>query len=211
MGIYLFNREVLLDELNQDAKRGDSQHDFGKNIIPQMIKEKKKVHAYNFADENGKPRYWRDIGTRDSYYKANLDLLKHRPEFDLFKKKWPVRTYHEQYPPIKILSKSGEKGAKASLIIDSFISGGCVIKGAEITKSVLSPNICVENGAKINDSILMSGVIVGKDAKIKNAIIDKEVVIPSKAEIGYNLELDRQRFAVTASGIVIVAKKSSFK
>ncbi|MDD3375319.1 MAG: glucose-1-phosphate adenylyltransferase [Candidatus Omnitrophica bacterium] len=211
MGIYLFDREVLLEELNQDAKRGDSQHDFGKNIIPQMIKEKKKVYAYNFADENGKPRYWRDIGTRDSYYEANLDLLKHRPDFDLFRKKWPVRTYHEQYPPIKILSKSGEKGAKPGLIIDSFISGGCVIKGAEITRSVLSPNICVENGAKINDSILMGGVIVGKDAKIKNAIIDKEVVIPSKTEIGYNLDLDRQRFAVTASGIVIVPKKASFK
>ncbi len=211
MGIYLFDREVLVDELNEDAGKDESRHDFGKDVIPQMIKEKKKVYAYNFSDENGKPHYWRDIGTRDAYYETNMDLLKHRPNFDLSRGKWPVRTYHEQYPPIKILSKSEKKGARAGVIIDSLISGGCVIKGAEITKSVLSPNVRVENGAKICDSVLMSGVVVGKNARIRNAIIDKEVVIPGKSEIGYNLKLDRERFAVTASGIVIVPKKASFK
>jgi len=210
MGVYLFNREPLLSALNEDSKDGASAHDFGKDIIPKMIKEKQKVYAYNFADENGKPRYWRDIGTRDSYYEANMDLLKHRPNFDLFRKTWPVRTYHEQYPPIKVLADGTGKVAKPPLIIDSFISGGCVIKGSKIQRSVLSPNVRIENNSDISGSIFLGSCVVGQGAKIKNAIIDKEVNIPPKAEIGYNLVLDRERFAVTTSGIVIVPKKASF-
>ncbi|MCX5680858.1 MAG: glucose-1-phosphate adenylyltransferase, partial [Candidatus Omnitrophica bacterium] len=184
MGIYLFNCETLLEQLTLDANTKNSDHDFGKNIIPQMILERKKVFAYNFADKDGRPRYWRDIGTRDSYYQANMDLLEQSPKFDLFRKAWPVRTYHEQYPPIKILSSGVGKNAKAGVITDSFISGGCIIKGSEIRRSILSPNVRIENNARINGSILMSGVVVGRGAKIRNTIIDKEVVIPDKAEIG---------------------------
>lgn len=211
MGIYLFNREVLVDELTADANKKDSDHDFGKNIIPQMIAQKRRVLAYNFADKNGKPRYWRDIGTRDSYYQANMDLLKQPPKFDLFRKTWPIRTFHEQYPPIKILSSGSKDNAKPGVILNSFVSGGCAIKGALIRRSILSPNVTVENNVQISDSIIMSDVIIGKGVKIKNAIIDKEVVIPDRTEIGYHLDLDRKRFAVTTSGIVIVPKKAAFE
>lgn len=210
MGIYLFNCDTLVDQLIRDAAKKTSDHDFGKNIIPQMILEDKKVFAYNFADKDGKPRYWRDIGTRDSYYQANMDLLEQQPKFDLFRKAWPVRTFHEQYPPIKILSSGEGRKAKAGIVTNSLVSGGCIIRGAEIQKSVLSPNIRVENDAKVTGSILMSGVVVSRGAKIKNAIIDKDVVIPKGAQIGYNLGLDKKRFAVTTSGIVIVPKKTLF-
>jgi glucose-1-phosphate adenylyltransferase len=121
-----------------------------------------------------------------------------------------VRTYHEQYPPIKILSSKAGSHTKAGLISNCFVSGGCIIKGSQIRQSILSPNVRVESGAQISDSILMSGVVVGRGARIRNAIIDKEVIIPEQSEIGYNLELDRKRFAVTTSGIVIVPKKTSF-
>ncbi len=210
MGIYLFDKDALLNELIFDAEQSDSHHDFGKNIIPCMIKQKRKVYAYNFSDESGKPRYWRDIGTRDSYHQANMDLLKVHPDFDLSKKKWPVRTYHEQYPPIKVTSGKTNIGSESPHINNSLISGGCVIKGAKIERSVLSSNVYIESKAKISDSILMGSVTVGKGAKIKNAIIDKEVIIPDKTRIGYDLDLDRERFAVTTSGIVIVPKKASF-
>lgn len=210
MGIYLFNRDVRVNEITFDANQKDSDHDFGKNIIPQMIQKKNKVYAYNFADRDGKPRYWRDIGTRDSYYQANMDLLKPQPKFDLFRKSWPVRTYHEQFPPIKFLASGAGESAKPGLIANSFVSGGCIIKGAQIRQSILSPNVRVENGAQVSDSILMSGVVVGRGARIRNAIIDKDVIIPDHAEIGYHLEQDRKRFAVTTSGIVIAPKRTSF-
>ncbi len=208
MGIYLFKTDVLCEELEADA-RLPSDHDFGKNVISQMLKNKRKVFVYNFVDENERPKYWRDIGTRDAYYLANMDLVKQNSEFDLYDKQWPVRTYHEQYPPIKMLSAPSEEGMNAGKMVDSIISGGCVIRGGEVVRSVLSSNVRIENHAVISDSILMEGVIVGERAKIKNAIIDKQVVIPTNAKIGYDLESDRKKFAVTTSGIVIVAKKSS--
>lgn len=210
MGVYLFNRDTLLRVLAEDAADSISAHDFGKNIIPKMIKEKQRVYAYNFADENGKPRYWRDIGTRDSYYEANMDLLKPRPEFDLFRKNWPVRTYHEQYPPIKVFCNKRGDSRYAPQIMNSFISGGCVIRGAKITNSIISPNMRIESSAEVSDSILLGSGVISKGARVKNAIIDKEVTIPPKAEVGYNLSLDKERFAVTTSGIVIVPKKTLY-
>ena len=206
MGIYLFKTDVLEHVLGEDAKSIMSEHDFGKNIIPQMLKNKQKVYVYNFVDEDGRPKYWRDIGTRDAFYQANMDLLKSDPPFELYDKSWPVRTYHPQFPPIKIDNVS-DKGS----IVDSLIGSGTVLVGAEIKHSVLSSNVRVGPDAQILDSIIMESVTIGEGAKIKNAIIDKEVVIPPHAEIGYDLELDRKRFAVTTSGIVIVAKKTSLK
>ncbi len=209
MGIYLFNKEVLCEELAQDAQASFSEHDFGKNVISQMLKNKRKIYVYNFVDENNRPKYWRDIGTRDAYYQANMDLVKSNPEFNLFDKQWPVRTYHEQYPPIRTMSIETQKGMNPGAIVDSLISGGCVIKGSEIRRSILSSNVRIENQASVQDSVIMESVVVGEFAQIKNAIIDKEVVVPPKTKIGYDLELDRKRFAVTTSGIVIVAKKAS--
>lgn len=210
MGIYLFNTQALLEELDIDAKNLLSEHDFGKNVIPQMLKNKRKVFAYNFVDENNQPRYWRDIGTRDGYYQANMDLVKVTPEFDLFDKQWPVRTYHSQYPPVKVKNaEDGNGNVIPGVIANSLIAGGCFINGGEVKHSVLSPNVRVEKNAAVLNSVVMEGVVIGEHAKVQNAIIDKEVVIPPGASIGYDLELDRKRFDVTTSGIVIVAKKSA--
>jgi len=204
MGIYLFKKDVLLNELDIDAK-SISDHDFGKNIIPRMVKNEKKVYVYNFVDEHNQTRYWRDIGTRDAYYQASMDLLKEKPELNLFDKSWPVRTYHEQYPPVKMMSNPSGSGT----VIDSMVSGGCIIEGGSVEKSVLSPNVKIHTGAEIKNSVIMEGVAIGANAKIQNAIIDKEVVIPPDTEIGYDLEKDKKRFSLTSSGIVIAAKRTS--
>ena len=205
MGIYLFNRDTLLSELDEDAHASASENDFGKNVIPQMLKNNRKVYVYNFVDANGRPKYWRDIGTRDAYYQSNMDLLKQGSEFNLFDRAWPVRTYHEQYPPIKIASTAHGAGA----IVDSLIAGGCVIEGGFVEHSILSSNVRIHDQAEVRHSIIMEGVTVGKNAKVRNAIIDKEVVIPDGTAIGYDLNVDKKRFTLTTSGIVIVAKKSS--
>lgn len=210
MGIYLFNTQALLEELELDNKNLLSEHDFGKNVIPQMIKNKRRIFAYQFVDDNQQPAYWRDIGTRDAYYEANMDLVKTSPEFDLFDKQWPVRTYHSQYPPVKVQNVEGMSGSVvAGVLSNCLIAGGCMVNGAEVRNSVLSPNVRVEKYAKVVNSVVMEGVVIGEHAKVQNAIIDKEVVIPAHAAIGYDLELDRKRFDVTTSGIVIVAKKSA--
>jgi glucose-1-phosphate adenylyltransferase len=205
MGIYLFNREALLKELDQDAQDPESENDFGKNVIPQMIKNKRKVYVYDFVDKQGRPKYWRDIGTRDAYYQANMDLLTGEPEFNLFDRSWPMRTYHEQYPPVKMVTTQSGAGA----LIESMAAGGCVIRGGAVEHSILSPNVRIHDGAQVKNSVLMEGVVVGENARIQNAIIDKEVIIPPGAEIGYDLDADRRHFVLTASGVVIVPKKSS--
>ena len=179
-----------------------SDHDFGRNIIPQMIKNGKKVYVYNFVDEEKDPQYWRDIGTRDAYYQANMDLVKANPEFDLYNREWPVRTYHEQYPPARMISSRDQDGQEhEGVVADSLIAGGCIIRGASVTGSVCSPSVKIKKDARIEDSVLMEGVVIGEGAKIRNAIIDKQVIIPAGTEIGYDLNLDRKRFEVTASGI----------
>ncbi|OGX24881.1 MAG: glucose-1-phosphate adenylyltransferase [Omnitrophica WOR_2 bacterium RIFCSPHIGHO2_01_FULL_48_9] len=209
MGIYLFNKDVLCEELDLDAKAEPSDHDFGKNVIPQMLKRKRKIYVHNFIDDNNQPLYWRDIGTRDAYYQANMDLVSAKPAFDLYDKSWPVRTYHAQYPPIKLISEATSSGAARGLVLDSIIAGGCVITGGHIERSILSPSVRIYKEAHIANSILMEGVVVGEHSKIKNAIIDKEVNIPPHSTIGYDLELDKKRFAVTTSGVVIVPKKTA--
>lgn len=205
MGIYLFKYDALLDELESDANASASEHDFGKNVIPQMLKNGRRVYVYNFVDEKNRPKYWRDIGTRDAYYQANMDLLGRAPEFDLYDRLWPVRTYHEQYPPIKIVSTSAGSGT----LIDSMAAGGCEIKGGMVVNSILSPNVKIYDKAEVRNSVIMEGVVVGKGARVRNAIIDKEVTILPGSSVGYDPELDKKRFVLTTSGIVIVAKKSS--
>ena len=204
MGIYLFNRDVLVNELGADAQ-AKSDHDFGKNVIPQMLKNKRKVYVFNFVDKNNRPKYWRDIGTRDAYYQESMDLVSPNPQFNLFDKSWPVRTYHEQYPPVKTMSTASQGGS----LLDSLIAPGCFIQGAKVERSILSPNVRIYDRAEVKNSIIMESVIIGEETKIRNAIIDKEVNIPPRSQIGYNLELDKKRFAVTTSGIVIAAKKAS--
>ncbi len=207
MGIYLFKKDVLLQELEIDSKSMTSEHDFGKNVIPQMLKNGKKILVYNFVDKDNKPCYWRDIGTRDAYYQANMDLVQRDPEFNLYERTWPVRTLHEQFPPIKLLHAEENGQLIHGELDDCLIAGGCIIDGAKIKGSILSTNVCVHPHASVINSVIMEGVSVGSHAKIKNAIVDKEVVVPPGAQIGYDLSLDRKRFDVTTSGIVIVPKR----
>ncbi len=205
MGIYLFNRPLLEDALIGDAARKDSSHDFGKDVIPAAAKNVKVV-AYHLKDETtGASRYWRDIGTLDAYYEANMDLVSVTPQFNLYDTEWPIRTYHEQWPPAKTVF-GDEATGRMGVAVDSLLSGGCIVSGGRVQRCVLSPDVRVNSFADIQDSILMEHVEVGRYAKIKHAIIDKDVHIPRYAEIGYNLAEDRRRFTVTESGIVVVQK-----
>jgi len=209
MGIYVFNHATLIKELHEDAKNSNSSHDFGKDIIPQMLKKDLKVAVYNFIEENGKAaRYWRDIGTIDAYYEANMDLVQVDPEFNFYDISWPIRTYQEPCPPLKTVFSGQEITGRVGLALDSIVSAGCIISGGRIQKSILSPNVRVNSYSEIYDSIVMEGVNVGRHAKIKRAIIDKGVDIPQGMVIGYNLEEDKKRFYVSESGVVVVAKKT---
>ena len=218
MGIYLFNTSVLEEELIEDNKNSDSKHDFGKDILPDMVKKGRKVVMYDFKGDDQKPAYWRDIGTRDAYYEANMDLISEDPEFDLYDEEWPIRTYQEQFPPAKVVfseNLSASKAAPEALckegVFNSLISNGCVINGSKIVHSILSPDVRVEKNSQVYDSILMEGVRVGEGVKIKGAIIDKDIRIPPGAVIGYDAQLDKERFHVTHSGIVLVAKGTGIK
>jgi glucose-1-phosphate adenylyltransferase len=212
MGIYIFNHPILEEELKQDSQNKNSTHDFGKDIIPQMLKKDLKVVAYNFIDENKKEaKYWRDIGTIDAYYEANMDLVEVSPVFNLYDKDWSIRTYEEQFPPAKTVFSGEEITGRVGLALDSLICGGCVISGGKVQRSVLSPNVRVNSYAQVYDSILMEGVNVGRYAKIKRAIIDKDVNIPEGMVIGYDLAEDKKRFYVSESGIVVVAKGTEIK
>ncbi len=204
MGIYVFNKKALVHELELDNRNPFSQHDFGKNVIPQMVKENCNIYTYNFMDEKGEPYYWRDIGTRDAYYQANMDLLAEKPAFNLYDKSWPMRNYQEPYPPIRIVNTQC-----AGQIVNSMISGGCLIEGALVENSILSPGVKVRSCSEIKKSIIMENVTIGENVKIKNAIIDKEVIIPSNTRIGYDLESDRKQFVMTTSGVVMVPKRTS--
>ncbi len=212
MGIYVFKHPVLEEELQEDAQKRNSTHDFGKDIIPQMLKKNLKVVVFNFIDENTKEaQYWRDIGTIDAYYEANMDLVQVDPVFNLYDRDWPIRTYEEQFPPLKTVHSGEEIAGRVGLVLDSLISGGCVISGGKVQRSILSPNVRINSYSEVYDSILMEGVNVARYAKIKKAIIDKDVDIPQGMVIGYDLEEDKKRFYVTESGIVVVAKGTEIK
>jgi glucose-1-phosphate adenylyltransferase len=206
MGIYLFNTTTLVKAIIDDAKQ-DTNHDFGKNIIPGMI-HSKRVYAYPFTDENNNGlSYWRDIGTLDAYWEANMDLVQISPEFNLYDKDWPIRTYKAQYPPAKTVFNRDLPGGRADMILNSIVSEGCIINGAKVEGCVLSPDIRVEPHSEIYDSIIMEGVRIGKNVRIRKAIIDKSVKIPDNMNIGYNREEDSKHFTVTDSGIVVVRKE----
>lgn len=201
MGIYVFDMDVLARELHHDAADPDSHHDFGKDIIPSLIKSA-KVYAYPFYDENKKAaKYWRDIGTLDAYYEASMDLCGVNPEFNLYDPEWPMRTHQPQAPPAKfVFADDGRTGTA----LDSVISNGCIVSGSRVQGSILCPNVRVHSFATIENSILMPGVQVGRHARIRNAIIDRDVLIPRGAVVGYDEASDRARHTVTERGIVVV-------
>ena len=206
MGIYLFNTTTLVKAIIDDAKQ-DTNHDFGKNIIPEMI-HSKRVYAYPFADgTNNNLNYWRDIGTLDAYWEANMDLVQESPEFNLYDKDWPIRTHQEQNPPAKTIFKKTLPEERTDMILNSIVSGGCIISGAKVEGCILSPDVRVDTNSEIYDSIIMESVRIGENVKIRKAIIDKSVNIPDYMSIGYNREEDSKHFTVTDSGITVVRKE----
>jgi glucose-1-phosphate adenylyltransferase len=209
MGIYVFTARLMYELLCQDATRADSDHDFGKNIIP-MIMATNRVYVHRFRDKNRKAvPYWRDVGTLDAYYQANMDLIEIDPVLNLYDREWPIRTNQPQLPPPKfVFGDQGPPGhARRGEALDSMVCQGCILSGGHVRKSVLSPNVRVNSYAVVENSILFDGVDVGRYCRIRRAIIDKEVKIPPNTTIGYDLEQDRQRgFQVTDQGVVVIAK-----
>jgi glucose-1-phosphate adenylyltransferase len=202
MGIYIFRTDVLVRALEEDAARAESEHDFGKNILPSLI-QRSPVFCYRFYDENKKAaKYWRDIGTLDAYFEASMDLCQVNPEFNLYDPEWPLRTYQPQAPPAKFVF--AEEGSRCGQALDSVISGGCIISGSRISGSILCPNVRVHSFCEIDQAILMPGVRVGRHARIRRAIIDRDVLIPRGALIGFNAAEDRRRHTVTDGGVVVV-------
>lgn len=201
LGIYIFDIDVLVPALEQDARQS-STHDFGKNIIPELI-SKVPIFAYRFYDENKKEaKYWRDIGTIDAYYDANMDLCHVNPDFNLYDPEWPLRTHQVQAPPAKFVF--ADEGRRCGQALDSVISAGCIVSGSRVAGSVLCPNVRVHSFCDIDQSILMPGVRVGRHARIRRAIVDRDVFVPRGALIGYHPEEDRRRHTISDNGIVVV-------
>lgn len=202
MGVYVFKTETLVKRLIEDA-RSDSTHDFGRDIIPAMI-GKDRVFAFDFRQgDRGGTGYWRDVGTIDAYFDANMDLVSVTPQLNLYDAQWPILTYQPTYPPAKtVWIEEGRVG----MALNSIISNGCIISGGSVKRSVLSPRVVVHSYADVEDCILLEGVDIGRYAKIRRTIIDKGVHIPEGLEIGYDLDQDGKRFTVTGSGIVVVPK-----
>lgn len=201
MGIYIFDREFLYEQLIRDADNPDSSRDFGKDLIPHIIKDA-NVHAYPFRDpETGKQAYWRDVGTVDAYWSANQELIGVTPELNMYNTEWPIWTYQAQLPPAKFVFDDDDRRGMA---VDSMVSGGCIISGATVRHSLLFSNVCVNSYASIADSVILPDVTVGRHARISRAVIDKGVVIPEGMVIGEDPEEDAKRFHVTEGGIVLV-------
>jgi len=206
MGVYIFNTDVLIPALLKDAEKVDSKHDFGHDILPSMVGDY-KVFSYNFVDENRKDAlYWRDVGTLDAYYEANMDLAAVSPIFNLYDQAWPIRTHQRQYPPAKFVFGEAKRTGAA---IDSIVSMGCIVSGGIVRKSVLSPDVRVNSYAEIDNSIIFSHVNIGRHCRIRRAIIDRDVEVPEGAVIGYDPESDRKKYFVTESGITVVTRDYS--
>ncbi len=209
MGIYVFTTDFMIDVLEKDAKDPHSTHDFGKDIIPSLI-HNHKVYVYPFGglrkrDKLPDDTYWRDVGTLDAYWEANMDLTSVTPRFDLYDPDWPFRTYQGQFPPAKSVYDN-VAGGRVGAALDSLVCGGVVISGGRVIRSVLSPSVRIHSYAEVVESVLFDRVDVGRRARIRKAIIDKDVKIPKGMEIGYDLTEDAKRFTVTESGIVVVPR-----
>jgi glucose-1-phosphate adenylyltransferase len=201
MGIYVFSREFLLKTLEADAADPDSEHDFGKNIIPQCI-ENCRVYAYPFHDVKTRAQsYWRDVGTLDAYFRANLELIYIHPELNLYDEDWPIWTYQEQLPPAKfVLDDSGRIG----MATNSMVSGGCIVSGAYVKQSLLFSSVTVDEGSEVIQAVVLPQASIGKNCRITRAIIDKRCKIPDGTVIGEDHAEDAKRFRVTAEGVVLV-------
>lgn len=203
MGIYVFKTEKLIEALMQDAEDASSSHDFGRDILPRWI-GRANIVAYDFRDLNRKMvRYWRDVGTLDAYYEANLDLVQVTPEFNLYDKSWPIRTRLQQQPPAKFVFAL--EGRRMGVAIDSIVSAGCIISGGRVTRSVLSPGVRVNSYCEIDGSILMANSEIGRYSRLTRTIVPASVIIPENSVIGFDLQQDRANgYTVTESGVVVI-------
>src|SRR5262245_26161419 len=204
MGIYIFNTDVLLRVLHQDAQRAGSTHDFGRDVIPASLADCRVV-AYDFPDINSRDRlYWRDVGTLDAYYEANMDLVSVTPEFNLYDRRWPIRTKATQQPPAKFVF--AQEGRRMGVAVDSIVSAGCIVSGGRVLHSVLSPGVRVNSYCEVEYSILMPQVEIGRNSRVRRAIINTGVKIPDSTVIGFDLDADRAGgLHVTEAGIVVAA------
>jgi glucose-1-phosphate adenylyltransferase len=209
MGIYIFETQELIRRLEEDAGSGpESSHDFGKDVIPRMIQEV-PVYAHNFVQRGGdRSPYWRDVGTIDAYYEANMDLCNVAPEFNLYDSDWPIYTLWHNDPPAKTVFD--EDGRRAE-VHDSLLCPGAIVSGAQVRRSILSNRVVVEEHAEVTDSIVFGNVVIGKGAKVRRAIIDKWVRVPEGCSIGHDPEADARRFTVTPSGISVVPAHYDFQ
>ena len=208
MGIYIFNTHFLFDQLCRDATNKNSVHDFGKNIIPSLI-QSHLVRAYPFRDKNtGRSLYWRDVGTLDAFYEANMDLVAVDPELNLYDRKWPLRTYVPQEPPPKfVFAQTAGANPRSGHALDSLVCSGTILSGGTVRRSVLGYNVRVNSWASVEESILFDGVEIGRNCKIRRAIIDKRVRLPEGTQVGYDYDADRAAgYTVTDSGIVVIGK-----
>ncbi len=209
MGIYIFSTDLLIDVLEADSQDNGSSHDFGKDILPKLI-HSHRVCAHHFGETKGRvspDKYWRDVGTIESYYQANMDLLKSVPPLDLYQKDWPIRSYQSQTPPARAVpGESGNEG----IFINSILSGGTIISGSNVSHSVLFQNVFVDDESLVENSVLFDNVKVGRRVNLNKCIVDKHVVIPDGEVIGYDLTEDRKRFTVTEEGIVVIPQGYRF-
>ena len=205
MGIYVFSMELLIEALRVDHDNSSSSHDFGKDIIPSLI-DKHAVYAHKFGGSEGRVSqdcYWRDVGTIDAYYEANMDLLQPVPPIDLYQEDWPIRTHQQQWPPARTVpGLLGNEG----IFINSIVAGGTIIAGGSVQESILFPRVFIGDEAFVERSLLFEGVKVGDGAHLKSCIVDKNVEIPAGTKIGFDSELDKQRFTVSDAGIVVIPK-----
>jgi glucose-1-phosphate adenylyltransferase len=203
MGIYVFDTAVLCQALLEDAEDATSSHDFGRDILPKWL-ARANVVAYDFRDLNRKTvRYWRDVGTLDAYYDANMDLVSVNPEFNLYDKQWPIRTRLLQRPPAKFVF--AHEGRRMGVALDSIVSAGCIISGGRVVHSVLSPGVRVNSYCEVEHSILLSDCEIGRYSRLRNAIIPPGLLVPENTLIGYDPEQDRARgYTITENGVVAV-------
>ena len=203
MGIYVFNTQFLFEQLIKDRDTPRSSHDFGKDIIPAVI-GKYRALAYPFRDTQG-DAYWRDVGTVDAYYQANMELLGVTPQLNLYDREWPIWTHQEQLPPAKfVFNDDGRRG----FAVDSMVSGGCIVAGAEVANSLLFSNVHIETGSRISQCVVMQDARIGSDCQIERAIIDRGCIIPPNTVIGHDLARDRALYTVSPEGVVLVTPES---
>lgn len=201
MGIYIFNTKFLIEQLIKDADNSSSSRDFGKDIIPNVV-EKYRAFAYSFNNKKEQNQiYWRDVGTIDAFWKANLELIGVSPELNLYDEHWPIWTYQEQLPPAKFVFDDDDRRGMA---VDSMVSGGCIISGSKISHSLLFSNVRVNSYSEVEDSVILPDVDIGQNCIIKRAVIDKGTQIPKGTQIGVNAEEDRKHYRISDNGIVLV-------